>query len=137
MVTVCISHIIQIVHSTESQMALYGQVHKLPYGPKCHDWFVILYTTDQNYLNQNTIGCIIRTFLIQILKQSLKWHTLLYFLLSEFFETVIFCKSCSLNILNLSDNIFVCLWNAKPETKLVDFRVYTILDQPCSQTQIV
>ena len=47
---------------------LYGPVHKLPFGPKCHELFVILYTSDQNYFNQKTIGCIIWTFLIQILK---------------------------------------------------------------------
>jgi hypothetical protein len=27
---------------------LYGPVHKLPFGPKCHELFVILYTSDQN-----------------------------------------------------------------------------------------
>jgi hypothetical protein len=47
-------------------------VNELPFGPKCHELFVILYTTDQNYFNQNTIGRIIWTLLIQILKQSLK-----------------------------------------------------------------
>ena len=37
-------------------------VHKLPFGPKCYELFAILYTTDQNYFNQNTIGCIVWTF---------------------------------------------------------------------------
>jgi hypothetical protein len=40
-------HIMQTVHATEL--------------------FVILYTTDQNYSNQNTIGCIMWTLLIHIL----------------------------------------------------------------------
>jgi hypothetical protein len=80
----------QTVHGTEGHMAVYGPVchpqnimkpeaeghimfwgdrpvHKLPFGQKCHELFVILYTTDQNYSNQNTIGCIIWTLLIHIL----------------------------------------------------------------------
>ena len=49
-----------------------SSLHWGPFGRKCHELFVILYTTDQNYFNQYTIRCIIWTFVIQILKQSLK-----------------------------------------------------------------
>jgi hypothetical protein len=45
-------------------------VHKLSFGQKCHELFVILCATDQSYSNQNTIGCIIWTLLIHILMNS-------------------------------------------------------------------
>jgi len=31
-------------------------VHKLPFGPKCHELFAILHTNNQAYFKQNTIG---------------------------------------------------------------------------------
>jgi hypothetical protein len=50
--------IIQIVHDTEGHIAVYGPVCHTQYiiwtDAKCHELFVMLYTTETNF-NQNAI----------------------------------------------------------------------------------